>query len=203
MRIIVATAVCFSVGVCVLLAAPLPDFARSFTLPMAIGTKWTYQVKARDERITTVVTAIDSDKKYGKLMTVSYQSTKGETGIWEVVSLDSRQLLMHQKGSFESVPPIPWIRTPYVQHDKWDVQYALSSASSSFDYAAQFVQGPVDRVEVPAGKFEAVRVHAIGEGFGRWAQTRWYANGVGVVKQVDKGGDTLELFSFEPGPKTR
>jgi len=132
MRILVAVAICSTAGVGILLAAPIPDSARPFTLPMAIGTKWTYQVKAGDERITAAVTAIDSDKKYGKLMTVSYQTTKGETGIWEVVSLDGRQLLVHQQGPFECVPPIPWIRTPYLQHDKWVVQYTLSTSSSSF-----------------------------------------------------------------------
>ncbi|QDU23460.1 hypothetical protein ETAA1_54600 [Urbifossiella limnaea] len=203
MRLIVTTVVCFSVGVYVLLAAPIPDAARPFTLPHTIGTKWTYRVKGSDEKLTMVVTDIVSDKEHGNLVTVSYRSTKGEPGIWEIVSLDGRQLLVHQQGPFECVPPIPWIRTPYLQHDKWVVQYTLSTSSSSFDYAAQFVQGPVARVEVPAGKFEAVRVHAIREGFGRGARTRWYANGVGVVKEVEKGGDTLELVSFEPGQKPR
>ncbi len=61
-------------------------------------------------------------------------------------------------------------------------------------------------VSVPAGRFEALRVEAsfkgeFGIGFGGRA-TYWFAEGVGVVKQVSEGGvggASLELLEFGRG----
>lgn len=64
-----------------------------------------------------------------------------------------------------------------------------------------------EEVEVPAGKFKAVRVEAEAGFPAPFAVTRttyWHAPGVGVVKTVEqiKGGDRVEVLkAFTPGPK--
>lgn len=62
-----------------------------------------------------------------------------------------------------------------------------------------FTVGKEEEVEVPAGKFKAVPVTEETEKLGRI--TRWYAPGVGVVKEVKDGfgKSTTVLKSITPG----
>jgi hypothetical protein len=67
-----------------------------------------------------------------------------------------------------------------------------------------YTRGKAEEVEVPAGKFEAVRVEGVVDlGTGRTQKSvEWHAVGVGVVKLVvDRGGgeQTTVLKSFTPG----
>ena len=61
-----------------------------------------------------------------------------------------------------------------------------------------------ERVEVPAGKFDAERVDRVCEnrldGTRGWS-TSWYARGVGLVKSVNSSGASLVLNKFTPAPK--
>jgi hypothetical protein len=57
----------------------------------------------------------------------------------------------------------------------------------------------VERVRVPAGEFDAVRVDQMQAQYPTApAQTRWYARGVGKVKHTCAGID-ISLKSFPPG----
>jgi len=56
--------------------------------------------------------------------------------------------------------------------------------------------GGADRVTVPAGEFEAIRVERV-DAAGAVAATLWYARGVGLVKRVSAAG-TQELTRFTP-----
>ncbi|MBN9517407.1 hypothetical protein J0H58_02635 [bacterium] len=67
---------------------------------------------------------------------------------------------------------------------------------------------PPERVAVPAGTFDAVRVHDVwaydAEGFGPQEQTEWWAPGVGVVKmlyQDHNGTESFVLKSFTRGDR--
>ena len=61
-----------------------------------------------------------------------------------------------------------------------------------------------ERVEVPAGKFDAERVDRVSEerrdGARGWS-TSWYARGVGLVKMVNSSGASMVLNKFTPAPK--
>jgi DUF3108-like len=60
-----------------------------------------------------------------------------------------------------------------------------------------------EEVEVPAGRFKAVRVEQVEEVRGRPTRAEeWYAPGVGLVRRVSHQGairQVVELQSFTPG----
>jgi len=75
---------------------------------------------------------------------------------------------------------------------KWEVKLTE-------DETASFTMGKVEEIEVPAGKFQALRVD---EEARTGRHTVWYAEGVGVVKSVSVHAGqvmTQELKSFTPG----
>ena len=89
----------------------------------------------------------------------------------------------------------------------WKYRYELKGKVSVFDLTG-FLEvtnriTAKETVEVPAGKFEALRIEAsfqgqLGLGFGGKA-TYWFAEGVGVVKQLSEGnfgGQSLELIEL-------
>jgi hypothetical protein len=56
--------------------------------------------------------------------------------------------------------------------------------------------GPVEKVQVPAGEFQARRVERLGQD-GAVVSTSWYARGVGLVKRISREtGVTEELTSY-------
>jgi hypothetical protein len=68
-----------------------------------------------------------------------------------------------------------------------------------------FTAGGSEEVEVPAGKYKAVRVDADGTIAGtRTGVTYWFAPDIGVVKMrysIAGSDSVLELKSFTPGKK--
>ena len=61
-----------------------------------------------------------------------------------------------------------------------------------------------ERIEVPAGKFDAERVDTAcqdrRDGTCGWS-TCWYARGVGLVKYANSSGQSMVLNKFTPAPK--
>lgn len=92
----------------------------------------------------------------------------------------------------------------------WKYRYEMKGKISLFDLTGFLeVTNRItarETVEVPAGKFEALRIEAsfqgqFGVGFGGKA-TYWFAEGVGVVKQLSEGsfgGQSLELVELKKG----
>ncbi len=90
---------------------------------------------------------------------------------------------------------------------RWAYRYELRGRIAIFDLTGFLeVENRIvarEIVNVPAGRFEALRVEAsfrgeFGIGFGGKA-TYWFAEGVGVVKQVSEGsfgGQSSELIAF-------
>ncbi len=90
---------------------------------------------------------------------------------------------------------------------RWTYRYELKGRIAVFDLTGFLeVENRIvarETISVPAGRFEALRVEAsfrgeFGIGFGGRA-TYWFAEGVGVVKQVSEGtfgGQSSELIEF-------
>lgn len=82
--------------------------------------------------------------------------------------------------------------------DEWN---SLLPAGCGFSTAKATVNGP-EEIEVPAGKFNAVKVTYSGKIFGsKTSMLVWYADGAGVVKQVfsPTGSNIIiELTKYTP-----
>lgn len=169
---------CLTVLFCMsALAAPIPKGAGMATIyfPTTVDAKWVYEREGpQDESV--VVSAVEKD---GDDLIVSRKGVDGTQTIYAkmVVSTEGlRQVRELTDGK------VGWVlKTKLKSGDSWEVP----------DGGKRTVHGPED-IEVPAGKFKALRV--VWESDGR-TLTSWYAPGVGEVKRVEKFGDEKERMT--------
>ena len=181
-------------------AAPVPpeaDRPRYF-FPTTVGTKWVYFHEGPRVEITDVVTKVT--KKDGTTTVTVARYFEG------VEDEDKEEVLVSDKGVFLATwyscrcdPPICWLKTPFKVGQAWTFRTELVTQVMPSDRSGTMKVTAVEKVEVPAGVFEAVRVEAKGTDLGPWTETRWYAPGVGVVKRITRAKDEVVLKSFTPG----
>ncbi len=104
-------------------------------------------------------------------------------------------------GKITLEPPRPILQMPLTPGERWTwsgTARAHTSVEESNEVAG------VERLEVPAGRFDAVKILTqIEQGGVHASKTSWFAPGVGLVRQsTDSGGvtSTTELleYSFQP-----
>lgn len=185
-------------------AAPIPRKPKEPPLyfPTRVGAKWVYQIGEKDE-LTLSVTAVEKTDA-GLLVSVTKHRPGGKTfldkkmlvaptGVTQVEGFD---------GKLES--PWCWLKIPCVVGEKWE-------SDCSNDLFVQKWECTVlgtEEVEVPAGKFTAVKVSsklvAARRDRGPFpnidiSQVEWYAPGVGVVKvEPNRPARPQVLKSFIP-----
>jgi hypothetical protein len=181
-------------------AAPVPTHLMPkpvYYFPTEFGAKRTYEStnyirgKALDPmEETTVVTAVEarggevlvSEAKMGGFMTRA-KSTK------TVVSGRGLDLLEADDKALS--PPRCLLKAPYTPETEWIDGLPDSFAGCSLDKSetAYYRIIGVERVTVPAGTFDAVRVEAGSrERRNLWIGDFWYAPGVGLVKSREEIG---------------
>jgi hypothetical protein len=137
------------------------------------------EVKDGDTMVTIAVVVGDKVTPYSKVLVSAKGLFCGDGGL-DVVKF-----------------PYPLLKVPAKPKDRWEWEVAGAGK------VVRTVVG-AEEVEVPAGKFQAVRVEAEVP-IGREATqktTTWYAPEVGWVKMVTKFGDAEDvkvLKSFTPG----
>lgn len=164
-------------------AAPVPKVKGSpYHFPTTVGAKWVYETPDGGLE-SAVVSAVEKD---GDDLIVSREGVDGTRTAYTktVVSPDG----LRQEREFTG-GKLGWVlKSTAKAGDSWDMP----------EGGKRTVHGP-EAVEVPAGKFTALRVE--------WEQsggkcTSWYAPGVGEVKRVMKWGETetvtRALKSFTP-----
>jgi hypothetical protein len=162
-------------------AAPVPKVKGSpYHFPTTVGAKWVYETPDGGLE-SAVVSAVEKD---GDDLVVSREGVDGTRTAYTkvVVSLDG----LRQEREFTG-GKVGWVLKANVKAgDSWDMP----------EGGKRTVHGP-EVVEVPAGKFTALRVEFEQSG-GNY--TSWYAPGVGEVKRVMKRGEsetvTRALKSF-------
>jgi hypothetical protein len=187
---LVVVVCCFGVPLC---AAPVPpDRAKPLPYyPTQKGTKWVYEYDGGE--LTHVVTAVE-DKDAGKLVTVEKEVSGKITPLW-TVSVSEKGLFQIAEGKEKLEVPLPLLILPAKRGDKWELDHTSRSAKLKGTVSV----GEVEQIEVPAGKYAALRVdwdYKIDDTPQR--RTFWYAPGVGMVKMKTRINE-LRLKSFHLG----
>lgn len=160
-----------------------------YYFPTKVGAKWIYELNG--EEYTEVVTSVKQNVKgQGRVVAVGRLNKAGKVTPdteWEV---SDRGLVLIQRADDEEVFARRYLELPHRPDAKWCL-------SRKFQTMLCLAIKP-ERVKVPAGEYDAIGVELY---FGTLLEeTRWYALGVGLVKQVDAYGKTaLVLKSFTPG----
>jgi hypothetical protein len=173
--------------------------------PLAIGSKWAYRVVASSQGNTvekTMEVRIVSKENAGtgecymREYTMDGQIVQRECYAWQ-----GSKLLLYKAtidGSFaDPEPPQLQLESPSEIGHRWDWS-GIIGGSEHWTLSGEVV-GQTS-VAVPAGTFESYQVELVVRGQGQTATfSRWFAEGVGMVKQTETityGGALID-FSNE------
>src|ERR1044071_9953977 len=117
--------------------------------------------------------------------------TADEHGItcWARVNLDGELVKFN--------PPQPMIAAPLKKGFAWN----FTGHAGELKVQQHYDVTGEEKIELPAGKFQAFRIHGEQTTPNRMIMDRWFAPGVGIVKDVttmqDAKGDLLQRISLE------
>jgi len=180
--------------------------------PLAKGSKWVYSTDFAED--TELVHEVLGTEKIGDVecFIVEHKTVGPVLGTRvmrkEWLAADGDGVLIHKvsrgKSELDVVKPFFKIKHILRKDDEWTGQAKAEENPPRYEYR---VEGEED-LEVPAGKFRAVKVHIKIESGTRHAAegSEWYAKNVGIVKSeitIRASGDDFtmvsELKKFEPG----
>lgn len=187
---------------------PPPDY-----YPLRLNDWWQYRTtnsfsQTMDYKVKVIAAEVQPDK------TVIYETLTEGLGKypihdWYIKAVGQVIRLVEQFGDEAKMqvtydPPYGFLNNPLKEGDTWDWAGKGMMGVAVTDHGEV---GAVEDIEVPAGKFKAVKVvDKVKQGGADVTKTYWYANWVGLVKStVDAPsmhtGSELVDYSFKPKPK--
>jgi hypothetical protein len=172
-------------------------------LPTAVGEKRVLEStwKGRSTETTVWVTAVET--KGGMTVVSLAREEGGPTMVQYGASADG--VFLVSMGKLVQDPPHRLLKLPPKEGETWESEFTAPPGIQAPKF--KFTTGKEEEVEVPAGKFKAVRVEEERTSPVRVNRTTyWHAPGVGIVKIVnyDVGaeGDSIDMLkSVTPGAK--
>jgi hypothetical protein len=193
---------CFS-ALCVA-AAPVPrESQKPHFFPSRIGTTWVYQ-KVGGFASSCTITHVEEKSDGARIVTIGWLDDDGEVQTKRRVLLSSQGLYRLDVARGELDSPMCVLKLPLRPRQSWDFHKKGRKIPEARGTRTAFEP---EEVEVPAGKYLAVRVEAKwkytdeDEKDAPWRATEWFAPNIGVVKFVDSDGDEFLLKSFTLGKR--
>ncbi|HEY4310647.1 MAG TPA: hypothetical protein VGN12_14450 [Pirellulales bacterium] len=162
--------------------------------PLKAGSEWRYHLVA-DGVTKTFESRITKIEEIDGLPLARFDAEiNGEVVATEHLRITDEGVLRYRYNGSEVTPPVCILKFPIKDGETWQSENRVGNQ----DFV---VRSTVSReeVDVPYGKYEAVKVTATTEQGGQlFSTTYWFAPGIGNVKQVlDLGGKKFELDLFE------
>ena len=171
--------------------------------PMPLGAEWNY----------TSTTSAGTTMNIKQVVT---KAAKRADGVWEYVvkNVSPQETLT----DYEKRGGFVWaikMAMPSMNHNShWDgpknVMLIHGGVGKSWEYKGKannvdthqtYKITGAEEVEVPAGKFRAIKVKSVTKTAGTTTEmTQWYVDGIGLVKSFNKGSNfssTTELVSYK------
>ena len=184
-------------------AVPVPDDQDPGDLyfPTKVGTKRVYHVPASGSTYAYDYTdTVSKVEKRGTGFRVTTGREVAAGTLTTVTDVSAKGVYLVEIAGKLHADPLPLLKLPAKAGDSWTAVLQIPAAGpATFIYTV----GKVEEVEVPAGKFKAIRVdERTDETNPPMLATRWYAPGVGLVKAITNPGksETIQVLkSFTPG----
>lgn len=160
--------------------------------PLKTGAKWVYDAAGQELTATVEGTAKVGEKD---CLVVKKEWPGGSSKEYYRVDDKGAFLCRIDADRTTEFPenPVPRLRFGLKKGDTWEWKH--DGQQGKYEHQGE------EEVEVPAGKFKCVKVHvAATSGEMKYGVTRWFAPGVGVVKEVmtrDGQDRVTQLKKFE------
>ncbi|HEX8652593.1 MAG TPA: hypothetical protein VF708_17385 [Pyrinomonadaceae bacterium] len=184
---------------------PPPDY-----FPLRVGDWWKYQSTTADGKQSEFTMTVLADEKQADGVVFHKVEIKSTIPIHEWYSKPSGWVLWHRefytsnesmKVAFE--PVRQYLKNPLTTGATWSWK-GKGMMGVDIDESNQVIGS--EAVEVPAGKFQAMKVESkVNQGGTAVTKTYWYANWVGLVKSMTDTGavkstSVLMDYSFKKKP---
>ena len=177
-----------------IVAAPVPTHIMPkddpVCYPLRVGDRTVFQA-GENENVSTV-TKVEKVES-GFQVTSEVLDGVRKTSYLQIAIVSVRGVSVIEYAGQKIDPPVWWLQLPHKHKNEWKGAWPNG-------YSMAFESIGWEQVEVPAGKYRAIRVerkdHLNGELAG--TTTYWYAPGLGCIKLITKGS-TRALKSFTPG----
>jgi hypothetical protein len=184
-------------------AAPALKVKPPLYYPTRIGDTRVYEVRTPgglvDEYVNTVTKVENKD---GVAHVTLGIVDRGETSLWAEVDVSAGGVVRRTAAGQKMEPPEPVVKLPFKAGETWT--YQKKSPGGGRTARKTFTLVAEEEVEVPAGKFQAIRIDEEWESNrGHVRSSQWHAPGVGLVKMTTVEGttemSTYVLKAFKPG----
>ncbi len=197
-----------TLGVLLLLAAPFinaqdkkgkgdkdPGGADNY-YPLEVGNKWTFNVAVAGNSVTAISSIVKIEMINGKSMARLEAAIKDKVVANEHLRQTEEGIFRHRNNGQDIDPSICLLKYPVKAGAKWQGEFKVGNDDGKYS-----CESSEESIEVPAGKFKAIRVNIRLESKGQNVNTAyWFVKDIGFVKQtVDAGGlnIVMELEKFE------
>jgi hypothetical protein len=170
----------------------------AYYFPSTLGDRLEFEATADGKPAGGfVLEVLEVEKKGGAVVVTVSNDSPGTGRLTYQYRLTESGVERLRSGDTAYAAPVPLLRLPAKAGDTWEWTHPISKTKRSYKTVKEEV------VEVPAGKFKAVRVETVIDDEGTY--TDWYAPGLGNIKrEVSRpllGNGVRVLKSFTPGKK--
>jgi hypothetical protein len=168
--------------------------------PLKVGTKWHYQIDVGSgQKVTIVYQITKTETINGKPLAVLEQLINGEVKVTEYVGVETGGVYKYRNNGYDFAPPVCLLKYPIREGSSWETETKLGTK----EFTVIGREGPIEEVQVPAGKYQAVsvKIETTVQG-NKIITTYWFAPDVGIVKQSSEyqgKSQSMELSKFEEG----
>jgi hypothetical protein len=186
-------------------SAPKPKEATPVYLPITVGDRWVMVMQFGGQTFEhrEVVSKVET-KGGATHVSITREGPGDPIPDLFRFKVTEKGVFLEGIGGTAYDPPFCPLRLPVAAGDEWTEEVAAQPGVRVASTTKYKTVGP-EEVEVPAGKFKAVRVDSVRTTKDYTATTSiWFAPGVGIVKDVSKTGtnETVRLLkSFTPAKK--
>lgn len=194
-------------------AVPEAGVKKELYFPTTVGAKRVMGRKGSGGMFDTTETVTQLEEK-DEVYTVTVERVKAteranvpkEVAV-AVYRVSAKGVFLVSVGDAVNDPPAAVLKRgvkigyTWASHEKMPtVANGIGGLTSKWTY---YTLGTEVVVEVPAGRYRAVRVECVTENGGTHKSTSWHAAGVGLVKYTTGEGAVTTLKSFTPGKEEK
>lgn len=168
-----------------LTAAPMKkSLDKPIFFPHRLGDALVYQHGDGDAAPEEIVSVTKVEETEGAVFVTVARAMKGKPAKNSKARIDDRGVFWLEIGSRSLDPPICILTTPATRGKTWEDAIKLSGGDTA---KTKYTIASEEEIEVPAGKFRAIRVDVDSEINGEHSMgVEWHAPDVGLVKSVTK-----------------
>lgn len=166
--------------------------------PLQVGNTWHYRLDVGGKQSTLISKIAKSEKADGVDTFILEGSVEGKVIGTEHLRQSDKGIARHKYNGGQIEPPFVILPYPAKPGEKWEGRFRIGADKATFNSSSK-----EESVEVPAGKFKALRVDIdVVEKGEKAAITYWFVEGTGMVKQHIRTGPLvidLQLEKFQRG----